>query len=222
MPMAMTDLDTESLPLSEQTYLRIRDQLVTLSLPPGSVIEESRLRQELGLGRTPIREALKRLAQEDLVAVIPNRGTFVAGIAITDLAAITEIRVELEGFAFGLAAERATADECAAFRELISELEAIQSDGRALGSEALMQVDQRLHQAVYRATHNRFLEDALERYFRLSLRLWHLVLDRVHMEEAVQEHREILEAIVAGDGSLASAAIRRHVIAFQQAIRKVL
>ena len=220
--MAMTDLDTVSLPLSEQAYLRIRDQIVTLSLPPGSVIEESRLRQELGLGRTPIREALKRLAQEDLVAVIPNRGTFVAGIAITDLAAITEIRVELEGFAFGLAAERATADECAAFRELISELEAIQSDGRALGSEALMQVDQRLHQAVYRATHNRFLEDALERYFRLSLRLWHLVLDRVHMEEAVQEHREILEAIVAGDGSLASAAIRRHVIAFEQAIRKVL
>ena len=220
--MAMTDLDTESLPLSEQAYLRIRDQIVTLSLPPGSVIEESRLRQELGLGRTPIREALKRLAQEDLVAVIPNRGTFVAGIAITDLAAITEIRVELEGFAFGLAAERATADECAAFRELISELEAIQSDGRALESEALMQVDQRLHQAVYRATHNRFLEDALERYFRLSLRLWHLVLDRVHMEEAVQEHREILEAIVAGDGSLASAAIRRHVIAFEQAIRKVL
>ena len=220
--MAMTDLDTVSLPLSEQAYLRIRDQIVTLSLPPGSVIEESRLRQELGLGRTPIREALKRLAQEDLVAVIPNRGTFVAGIAITDLAAITEIRVEPEGFAFGLAAERATADECAAFRELISELEAIQSDGRALGSEALMQVDQRLHQAVYRATHNRFLEDALERYFRLSLRLWHLVLDRVHMEEAVQEHREILEAIVAGDGSLASAAIRRHVIAFEQAIRKVL
>ena len=85
-----------------------------------------------------------------------------------------------------------------------------------------MRVDQRLHQAVYRATHNRFLEDALERYFRLSLRLWHLVLDRVHMEEAVQEHREILEAIVAGDGSLASAAIRRHIIAFEQAIRKVL
>jgi len=220
--MAMTDVDTESLPLSERAYLRIRDQIVTLSLPPGSVIEESRLRQELGLGRTPIREALKRLAQEDLVAVIPNRGTFVAGIAITDLAAITEIRVEMEGFAFRLAAERATSEECAAFRELISELEAIQSDGRALGSEALMQVDQRLHQAVYRATHNRFLEDALERYFRLSLRLWHLVLDRVHMEEAVQEHREILEAIVAGDGGLASSAIRRHIIAFEQAIRKVL
>src|SRR2546427_1570916 len=140
MPMAMTDLDTESLPLSEQAYLRIRDQIITLSLPPGSVIDEGRLRQQLGLGRTPIREALRRLSQEDLVAVIPNRGTFVAGITITDLAAVTEIRVELEGFAFRLAAERATPDECAVFRDLIAELDAMEPDGEAMGSEALMGV----------------------------------------------------------------------------------
>ena len=219
--MAITDAD-EPLSLSEQAYLRIRDQIVTLRLPPGSVIDEGRLRQQLGLGRTPIREALRRLAQEDLVAVIPNRGTFVAGITITDLAAITEIRVELEAFAFRLAAERATPAECEVFRDLIAELDAMQDGGEALGSEALMRVDQRLHQAVYQATHNRFLEDALERYFRLSLRLWHLVLDRVHLEAAVQEHREILEAIVAGDGARASSAIRRHVTAFERAIRKVL
>jgi DNA-binding GntR family transcriptional regulator len=220
--MAITDTEDESLPLSERAYLRIRDRIVTLSLPPGSVIEEGRLRRELGLGRTPIREALRRLAQEDLVAVIPSRGTFVAGITITDLAAVTEIRVELEGFAFRLAAQRATPAECAVMRDLIAELDAIHPNGEAPGSEALMRVDQRLHQAVYRATHNRFLEDALERYFRLSLRLWHLVLDRVHMEDAVQEHREILEAIVAGEGDRAESAIRRHVIAFEQAVRKVL
>jgi DNA-binding GntR family transcriptional regulator len=220
--MVNADLDDGSLPLSEQAYLQIRNQIITLGLAPGSVIEEGRLRQELGLGRTPIREALKRLAHEDLVAVIPNRGTFVAGVTITDLAAITEIRVELEGFAFRLAAERATPSERAVFRGLIAELDAIQRGGEALGSEGLMQVDLRLHQAVYGATHNRFLEDALERYFRLSLRLWHLVLDRVQMEEPVQEHREILEAILAGDGSRAESAIRRHVVAFEQAIRKVL
>src|SRR5438309_3282032 len=211
-----------SLPLSEQAYLQIRDQIVTLSLPPGSVIEEGRLRAQLGFGRTPIREALRRLAQEDLVAVIPNRGTFVAGITITDLAAITEIRVELEGFAARLAAERATPDECAAIHDLIAELDAIQSGGQALSSVELMHVDQRLHQAVYRATHNRFLADVLERYFRLSLRLWHLVLDRVQMDGAVQEHRDILEAIIAGDGNRAESAIRGHVVAFEHAVRKVL
>src|SRR2546429_4017456 len=129
MPVAVTEVADGSLPLSERAYLQIRDQIITLNLPPGSVIEESRLRQELGLGRTPIREALRRLAQEDLVAVIPNRGTFVAGITITDLAAITEIRVELEGFAFRLAAERATPDECAVFRDLIAELDAMHRDG---------------------------------------------------------------------------------------------
>jgi DNA-binding GntR family transcriptional regulator len=222
MPMAVTELADGSLSLSERAYLRIRDQIITLSLPPGSVIEESRLRQELGFGRTPIREALRRLAQEDLVAVIPNRGTFVAGVTITDLAAITEIRVELEGFAFRLAAERATPNDCVAIYDLIAELDAIQPNAEALGSQALMELDQRLHQAVYRATHNRFLEDALERYFRLSLRLWYMVLDRVRMEEAVQEHREILEAIIAGDGSRAESAIRGHVVAFEDAVRKVL
>jgi DNA-binding GntR family transcriptional regulator len=218
----MREIAEVSMPLSERAYLRIRDQIITLGLPPGSVIEESRLRQELGLGRTPIREALRRLAQEDLVEVIPNRGTFVAGVAITDLAAITEIRVELEGFAARLAAERATPDDCTVMHDLIAELDAIQPNGEALGSEALMQVDQRLHRALYQATHNRFLEDALERYFRLSLRLWHLVLDRVQLEEAVQEHREILQAVVAGEGDRAESVIRRHIIAFEQAIRKVL
>jgi DNA-binding GntR family transcriptional regulator len=218
----MRDHTDGSLPLSEQAYLQIRDQIVTLSLPPGSVIDEGRLRKQLGFGRTPIREALRRLAQEDLVAVIPNRGTFVAGITITDLAAITEIRVELEGFAARLAAERATPEDCAAIHDLIAELDGIQSGGQALGSAELMQVDQRLHQALYRATHNRFLADALERYFRLSLRLWHLVLDRVRMDGAIMEHRGILEAIVGGDGSKAESAIRRHVIAFEQALRKVL
>lgn len=222
MPVAVTEVADGSLPLSERAYLQIRDQIITLNLPPGSVIEESRLRQELGLGRTPIREALRRLAQEDLVAVIPNRGTFVAGITITDLAAITEIRVELEGFAFRLAAERATPSDCVAIYDLIAELDAIQPNAEALGSEALMELDQRLHQAVYRATHNRFLEDALERYFRLSLRLWYMVLDRVRMDEAVQEHREILEAIIAGDGNRAESAIRGHVVAFEHAVRKVL
>ena len=220
--MVTTDTAEGSLPLSEQAYLQIRDQIVTLSLPPGSVIDEGRLRQALGLGRTPIREALKRLAQEDLVAVVPNRGTFVAGVTVTDLAAITEIRVQLEGFAFRLAAERASPDERAVFRGLIMELDAIHRDGKAMGSEALMQVDLRLHRAVYRATHNRFLEDALERYFRLSLRLWHMVLDRIHMDEPVQEHREILEAIVAGDGRRAESAVQRHVVAFEQAVRRVL
>ena len=80
----------------ERAYLLIRDQIVTLKLAPGSVIEEARLREELGLGRTPIREALQRLAHENLVTFVPHRGTFVSDINLTDLHRLTEVRAEID------------------------------------------------------------------------------------------------------------------------------
>jgi DNA-binding GntR family transcriptional regulator len=204
---------------SQRAYLLIRDQIVTLKLAPGSVIEEANLREELHLGRTPIREALQRLAHENLVSFVAHRGTFVTDINITDLGYITEVRTELEGYAARLAAQRATTAERGAMRALISEL-----NGQALAEpHALMQLDQRVHRQVYRATRNGFLSAVLEQYFNLTLRLWFLVLDRgVHLKEAVREHREALEAIVAREDATAEAIMRRHVIDFEQEIRRVL
>ena len=87
----------------------------------------------------------------------------------------------------------------------------------------LMQLDQRIHRTVYRAARNPFLESTLERYFNLSLRLWYLVLDReVRLREAVDEHVELLRAILAGDGELAETMMRRHVIGFESEIRRLL
>ena len=91
---------------SEEAYLQIRARIVSLDMPPGSVVNEGRLREELKIGRTPIREALQRLARENLVRSIPHHGTFVTDVNITDLARITEVRVVLEGHAARLAAER--------------------------------------------------------------------------------------------------------------------
>ena len=202
---------------SERAYLLIRDQIVTLKLRPGAVIEESRLRQELQLGRTPIREALQRLAHEKLVTFVPHRGTFVTDINITDLARLTEVRVVIEGYAARLAAERATPEERQAMQRLQVELSALDSD-----PDALIHLDQRIHRLVYRASHNRFLEDVCERYFHLSLRLWFLALHRVHLREAVEEQRELLDAVQSRDPARAEAAVRRHVMGFEAQIRKVL
>ena len=202
---------------SERAYLLIRDQIVTLKLRPGAVIEDGRLRQELHLGRTPIREALQRLAHEKLVSFVPHRGTFVTDINITDLARLTEVRVELEGYAGRLATERATPQEREAMQLLTRELSALDAD-----PEALIHLDQRIHRLIYRASHNRFLEDVCERYFNLSLRMWFLVLHRVHLKEAVEEHRQFLDAVLARDAPRAEAALRRHVMGFEQEIRKVL
>src|ERR1700681_2417408 len=108
---------------SEEAYLRIRERIVSLDMRPGSVVNESRLREELKIGRTPIREALQRLARESLVRSVPHRGTFVTDVNITDLARITEVRVVLEAHAARLAAEGLSAADRDSFTDLLQILE---------------------------------------------------------------------------------------------------
>jgi len=204
---------------SEAAYFLIRDRILSLALPPGSLVHEAQLRQELSIGRTPIREALQRLGHEKLVRSVPNRGTFVTDVNITDLARITEVRVVLEGHAARLAAERGTVADRAAIAELLAELGSVQ----VTEQRELMKLDREIHRTIYRSARNSFLESTLERYFNLSLRLWFLVLDQgVRLREAVTEHRTMLEAVMAGDGDSAEEAMRRHVAGFESAIRRVL
>src|SRR5882757_5156965 len=204
---------------SEEAYLRIRELIVSLDMPPGSVVNEGRLREELRIGRTPIREALQRLALENLVRSIPHRGTFVTDVNITDLARITEVRVVIEAHAARLAAERLAGPDRVAVQELLAVLEG----GGAADQRELMRLDQQIHRQIYRAARNSFLESTLERYLNLSLRLWYLVVDQeVRLREAVAEHAELLRAVLAGDGSRAENSMRRHVTGFEREIRRVL
>jgi DNA-binding GntR family transcriptional regulator len=204
---------------SEEAYLRIRERIVSLEMRPGSVVNEARLREDLKIGRTPIREALQRLARENLVKSVPHRGTFVTDVNITDLARITEVRVVLEAHAARLAAEKLSSADRGAVQELLRVVER----GGISDQRQLMQLDQQIHRMIYRASRNSFLEATLERYFNLSLRLWYLVLDReVRLREAVDEHVELLRAILGGDGDLAEAIMRKHVVGFEREIRKVL
>jgi DNA-binding GntR family transcriptional regulator len=211
--------EAEARSQSEEAYLQIRERIVSLDMPPGSVVNESRLRAELNIGRTPIREALQRLARENLVRSIPHRGTFVTDVNITDLARITEVRVVLEGHAARLAADRLSLTDRDSFARLLEVLE----ERPSLDQRALMGLDQQIHRQIYKAARNPFLEATLERYFNLSLRLWYLVLDReAGLREAVDEHVELLRAIVARDGPAAEESMQRHVTGFELAIRKVL
>jgi DNA-binding GntR family transcriptional regulator len=204
---------------SEEAYRRLLERIVSLEMPPGSVVNEAQLRENLKIGRTPIREALQRLARENLVRSVPHRGTFVTDVNITDLARITEVRVVLESHAARLAAEKMTTADREAIRELLELLRR----GYVTDQRGLMELDQQIHRLVYRTSHNPFLESTLERYFNLSLRLWYLVLDReVRLREAVDEHVELLQAILDGEGQRAEDIMRRHVTGFEREIRKVL
>jgi DNA-binding GntR family transcriptional regulator len=208
-----------SVSLADRAYHAIRDMIVSLELRPGAVIDERRLMQQLGIGRTPIREALRTLAQEGLVEVYPRRGMFVTSVEIHDLASLAEVRSVLESSAARLAAERATDEDRDAVAALLDELE----QHEALGQRQLMALDERIHRQVYRAAHNPFLESSLERYYVLALRIWYLALDQAReLEQAVLDHREILEAIRDGEADRAEGAMRRHVVEFEETMRRVL
>ena len=129
------------------------------------------------------------------------------------------MRVELEGYAARLAADRAGAADRTLMKALIAELEKIDESD----VHGLMRLDQRIHRQVYQATRNAFLQSMLEESFNLSLRIWFLGLDRgIRLKEAVEEHRRLLDAIVSRDADQADAVMRQHVSGFEQAIRKVL
>jgi DNA-binding GntR family transcriptional regulator len=206
--------------LSEQAYYLLRDRIVTLRLPPGSLVNERELMDELGYGRTPVRDALRRLADDGLVEVFPRRGIYVGPIDVGDLGAISEIRVELEGFVSRLAAERSSEDDRHDLLGLVAELDSL---GPAPDQPTLIELDQRIHRLIYRSAHNAFLETALDRYYVLALRLWFLALDRLPtLEDAVEEHRDLVLAIVRGEAAEAERHARAHVIDFERQIRELL
>jgi DNA-binding GntR family transcriptional regulator len=202
--------------VAERAYEDLRDRIVTLQLPPGTVLREDELMTDLGIGRTPLREAVKRLALENLVEVQPRRGTFVTAIEAADIQGITEVRAELEGYAAELAALRLDPETRARAEALLSEIEAL--DG-ARDQSLLMRMDERIHRFIWDAAHNPYLSQTLERYFTHSLRIWYLVLDRVPtLGHAVHDQTQLLEAILDRSGPHARTIMHEHVLAFQREI----
>src|SRR5829696_407638 len=202
--------------VAERAYLELRDRIVTLELGPGTVLREDELMRELGIGRTPLREAVKRLALENLVAVQPRRGTSVTPEEAADIVNITEVRAELEGYAAELAAGRMDQEASDAARALLVEVEDISGPHE---QDWLMRFDERIHRFTWKASGNPFLVQTLERYFTHSLRIWYLVLDRVPgLGRSVHDQTHLLEALLARDGSRARTIMREHVLEFQREI----
>jgi len=213
-------LARESSSLSEAAYSRIRSMIITLELEPGSLISESALMNTLKMGRTPIREALRSLANEKLVEVYPRRGMFVSRVDVANLSQLSETRAVLEIKAAELAATRSTAADQEITKALIKEIKAIKGD---LDMPTLIGLDQRIHHHIYQCTHNEFLAAALDNYYAHALRIWFLALDRVeHLADAIIEHQALLEAIASNDSKAASKAMREHVEGFESEIRKSL
>ncbi|MGW4488212.1 GntR family transcriptional regulator [Amycolatopsis sp. NPDC004368] len=208
--------------LAEQAYLFIRDRLVMLDIKPGDPINEDWLGGTLGMGRTPVREALKRLETEHLVVAYPRRGTFATDVNISDLAHISEVRRTLEPMATAAAAERATDADRAALTALREQLVAGDPASQPDNTE-LLRTDLELHRAIYGCVHNPFLEATLIHYDNLATRIWCVFLPRLRgMAGHVNEHLPLLTSIIEGDAKKAADLTLDHVSGFEQAIRALI
>jgi DNA-binding GntR family transcriptional regulator len=215
--------------LADLAYERLRDRLLVLDIRPGAPLNDDALARELGVGRTPVREAFKRLEADRLVVAYPRRGTFATTVDMTDLGQISEVRRALEPLAAAGAARRAgpvARAEMTALARTVAALPAPAIEGAPGGTltqRELMQHDVAVHRSIYRHCGNAYLEDVLVRHDNLATRIWCLVLDRLPTFAGhVGEHVALLEAIVAGDEDEAARLAREHVTGFEETVRAVL
>ena len=203
--------------LNDIAYRTLRDLIVQVKIAPGAALSEDELSKELGVGFTPIRTAIRRLAFERLVSVYPRRGTFAADINIGDEFWLTEIRLELEGLAAQQAAERATENEKSG---LVALAEAIQN---ATSNAEVTDLDASFHRKIFHLVRNPFLEPTLHLYFNLSLRIWFYCNQKFSLsDQRGREQRTIAQAIWEGDGKAARAAIQSHLTNSSTIIRTIL
>lgn len=194
----------------DRAYDALRQMIVSLELEPGSTVDELSLSKRLELGRTPIREALLRLAEEHLVTIIPRRGTRIAPIDLGQLKEVEELRWNLEALAARWAATRIGPKQLAKLERLIDRAEA----GEFRDTEDWdVEVDRRFHGIVAAASQNRFLIRELAHLFNLSIRLQYA--SRTQMAtigEELRDYRRIIDALRAGDAEAAEAGMRDHLI----------
>jgi DNA-binding GntR family transcriptional regulator len=160
-PEPMDSRTDRSLLQTEQAYLKIKEMILLGEISPLAMLDEKKLMAELGFGRTPIREALQRLAHAELVTIIPYRGMFVAGIDMADLDEIMEMRVPLEVLASRLAAERITDEDVKNLRKLIAQYD-VEELCKKTDIPNLLKLDHEFHRAVTTITNNRFIEKTLD------------------------------------------------------------
>lgn len=195
--------------LEESVYQRLEEEILSGKLSRGETLTETSLTARLGASRTPVRAALHRLAEEGLVEISPNRGAVVMGVTAEDLVDIYKMRMRLEGLASREAAEKISEEDK---KRLTDSVELSEFYIKKKDAEHLKELDSEFHDIIYRAAGNRLLYRTLSdlhkkitTYRKLSL----TVTDR--LERSVEEHREILSAIIKGDSDEADRLTYLHI-----------
>ena len=210
--------------LAEKAYDELIRRITRLDLPPGIVLAEKSLVEELKIGRTPIREALQRLAMEGLVIHRLNRGMFVSEITYSDVQEIYEFRSLIDGHACRLAAQRATPAQAAKLLELHGALVQATKDDDI---DTYVQLDREYYSILSEASKNSFLVETIPRIFNLHLRLWFFISVKIGNWHSIAEAHEIMthdvaEAIALRDTDRAEVAMKNYISQRHQDLRREL
>ena len=193
--------------LTDLAYAQVEELIVTLKLSPGRVVSEAELSELTGIGRTPIREALQRLAREKLVSILPRRGIVVTDINVGSQLRLLEVRRELERLIARLAARRATGEERRRFRELARDFE---KSARANDDTNFMRTDREYNTLCSEASHNDFAAGAMTLMHSLSRRFWYIHYKQAaDMPLTAKLHADIARAIADADEERAGKASDR-------------
>jgi len=190
--------------LTERAYSLIEEMIVTLRLAPGEVLSETALSQRLDIGRTPVREALQRLAREGLVTILPRRGILVSDFNVKSQLRMLEVRREIERLLARSAAERANAGERARLAEIAAEMRAAAKSDDDIG---FMRLDKEFNHLVTSAARNEFAAKTIALMAGLSRRFWFMHHQHVDdLPEAAECHAQVAEAVADADQSAAASA----------------
>lgn len=195
--------------LADQVFERLENDIITGVYPRGEILTELKLVEQLGVSRTPIREALRRLEQERLIRE-SGKGSVVLGITVEDLVDIMNIRQRVEGLAAYYATKNLTPEGLEELKQ-ISELQDFYYSRKDI--EHLREMDDRFHDTIYELSQRTILRDTLLPLHRKAMRYRRISIeDPARMDRSIQEHKAIFDAIVSGNAELAEELITQHIV----------
>lgn len=206
-------------PLREVVFETLREAIMSGQLSPGARMMEVQLAEEMGVSRTPVREAIRKLELEGFVVMIPRKGAYVAGISLKDIADVFEIRAALESLACGLAAERITEEEIEELERTLEQVINVENDN----IDGLVEKDTDFHDLIYKASRNtrliqiiNNLREQIQRFRTASLAI------PGRMKVALEEHKKMVEAISARNVKLAQELAFEHIENAENSMLEVL
>lgn len=204
--------------LSTRVYQRLEDDILGGRYQTNEELKESTIGKELGVSRTPVREALRQLEQQGLVEITPNRGARVIGLTREDFYDIFMIRSMLEGYCAAKAAKNATPEQIAELEEIVYLAQFHVERGH---SEQIFEEDNRFHEVIYQASGSKILENLLSNFHHYLLRVRRVTLKSMERaKKSNEEHAAILEAIRSHDEEAAKELANRHIMSTMENIRR--